>query len=315
MPKARGFTLIELLVVIAIIAILMALLLPAVQQAREAARRTQCRNNLKQLGLALHNYAGAYSMFPPGHMDTYTDGISAGARHHFGWLTSLLPYVDQQPLYNRIDFNRASLTLNVHVNPDFYAVGTIDIPMFVCPSDPVGRSNPNFAPSNYLGSQGNLCNCRDINCDGLFGHSSYTRLQWITDGTSQTIAIGETIKSDGDPNTVKDNYIFTNTAGSSAQDLTTCQSVYPNASDRATIWFGGQPQYNIMATINVPNHRLFDCIAPNYGCTNFAARSFHVGGALLAFADGSVHFLSDNIDVRVYQALGSRAGSETVGEF
>ncbi len=315
MSRRGGFTLIELLGVIAIIAILIALLLPAVQQAREAARRTQCRSHLKQLGLALHNYAGSHGMFPPGHMDTYTDGISAGARHHFGWLTSLLPYVDQGPLYSQIDFSAASLTLNAHVNPVFYAAGTVDIPLFVCPSDPVGRANPNFAPANYLGSQGNLCNCRSTACDGLFGHSSYTRLAWITDGTSQTIAVGETLKSDMDPNTVKDNYIFTNAAGSNAQDVTTCQAVFPNASDRGTIWFGGQPQYNIMATINVPNHRLFDCIAPNYGCTNFAARSTHVGGALLTFADGSVHFISENVDVHVYQALGSRAGSETVGEY
>ena len=90
--RRRAFTLIELLVVIAIIAILIALLLPAVQQARESARRTQCRNNLKQLGIALHNYADSHGMLPAGHMDTYTDYVSAGARHQFSWLTALLPF-------------------------------------------------------------------------------------------------------------------------------------------------------------------------------------------------------------------------------
>ncbi len=312
----RGFTLIELLVVIAIIAVLVSILLPAVQQARAAARAAQCRNNLKQLGLGLHNYASTFGMFPAGHMDTYTDGISAGARHHFGWLTALLPFVDQAALYNKISFESVTaVSPNIHTNPDFYPVGTVDIAMFVCPSDPVRRANANFAPANYLGSQGNLCNCRDVNCDGLFGHSSYTRLEWIKDGLSMTIAAGETLKSDMNPATVDDNYIFTNASGSSAQDLSTCQSVAPTASDRGTVWIGGQPQFNIMATINTPNHRYFDCIAPNYGCTNFAARSAHAGGANLTMSDGSVHFFSENISITVYQALGSRAGAEKVGEF
>lgn len=314
--RSRGFTLIELLVVIAIIAVLVSILLPAVQQARSAARLSQCRNNMKQLGLALHNYAETYGMFPAGHMDTYTDGVSANARHHFGWLTALLPFVDQGALYGKIPFeNVTAFSPNVHVNPEFYPVGTVDIALFVCPSDPVRRANADLAPSNYLSSQGNLCNCRGTACDGLFGHSSYTRLAWIKDGLSQTIAAGETLKSDMNPSTVDDNYIFTNSAGANAQDLSTCASVAPTASDRGTVWLGGQPQFNIMATINTPNHRYFDCIAPNYGCTNFAARSAHAGGANLILADGSVHFISENIGITVYQALGSRAGSEAVGEF
>ena len=312
--KRRGFTLIELLVVIAIIAVLIALLLPAVQQAREAARRTQCKNNLKQLGLALHNYADSHGMFPAGHMDTYTDNVSAGAHHQFSWLTALLPFIDRSTLYNQIDFNADPL-LNAQVNPKFYAVGGVDIPAFICPSDPVGRNNSTFAPTNYLGSQGNLCDCRDQKCDGLFGHSSYTRLSSIIDGLSQTIACGETLKGDMNPATIKDNYIFTNAAGANAADVNTCSAVSPNASDRATIWFGGQPQFNIMTTIRSPNDSRFDCIAPNYGCTNLAARSAHVGGAHLIFADGSVHFISENTDTRAYQALGSRAGGDVVGEY
>lgn len=313
--RRRGFTLIELLVVIAIIAVLIALLLPAVQQAREAARRTQCKNNLKQLGLALHNYADAFGMFPAGHMDTYTDYVSAGARHQFSWLTALLPYIDRANLFNMINFSDADLTLNANVNPKFYAVAGIDVPAFICPSDPVSRVNPTLAPTNYMGSQGNLCDCRASACSGLFGHSSYARLSWITDGLSQTIACGETLKGDLNPATIPDNYIFTNAAGSNAADVTTCQSVAPTASDRATVWFGGQPQFNIMTTIRPPNDKRFDCIAPNYGCTNLAARSAHVGGVHLAFADGSVHFISENISVVTYQALGSRAGGEVVGEF
>lgn len=311
----RGFTLIELLVVIAIIAVLIALLLPAVQQARESARRTQCKNNLKQLGLALHNYADSHGMFPAGHMDTYTDYISAGARHQFSWLTALLPFIDQGPLYSQINFSDADLLVNANLNPKFAAVASVSVPAFICPSDPVPRVSSTLAPTNYLASQGNRCDCRDQNCSGLFGHSSYARLSSITDGLSQTIACGETLKGDLNPATVPDNYIFTNASGSSATDVSTCQAVAPTASDRATVWFGGQPQFNIMTTIRGPNDRRFDCIAPNYGCTNLAARSAHVGGAHLVFADGSVHFISENIDVTTYQALGSRAGGEVVGDY
>lgn len=313
--KRRGFTLIELLVVIAIIAMLIALLLPAVQQAREAARRTQCKNNLKQLGLALHNYADAHKMFPPGHLDSYA--IKAGtttltARHQISWLTYLLPYVDQQNVYGLIDFNQLG-GLTANSNPAFIPAGKTDIAVFICPSDPVGRFIADWAPANYFASQGNLCDCRDANCSGLFGHNSFTRLAWITDGLSQTIACGESLKGDMNPATIKDNYIFD--ASANAQDVSTCAPFAPNASDRGTAWIGGQAQLNIMATIRTPNDRNFDCIAPNYGCTNFAARSFHVGGAHLTFADGSVHFISENIDLRTYQALGSRAGGDVVGEY
>ncbi len=315
MNRNRAFTLIELLVVIAIIAVLVAILLPAVQQAREAARRSTCKNNLKQIGIALHNYHDVYGMFPPGHMDTYTDYVSAGARHHFSWMTSLLPMLEQNAIYDLIDFEAVSLTTNSNLNPIYYSAGTVDIPVFLCPSDPVPRMDPNLAPTNYMGSQGNRCNCRAKDCDGVFGHSSYTPMSWITDGLSQTIAVGETLKGDLDPNTVNDNYIFTNTSGSNAADVTTCQSVYPNAADRATVWIAGQPQYNIMATIRPPNDKNFDCIAPNYGCTNFAARSAHKGGAQLIFCDGSVHFISENIDKGTYQALGSRDSGDIPGEY
>lgn len=311
----RGFTLIELLVVIAIIAILIALLLPAVQQAREAARRSQCKNNSKQIGMALHNYADVHKMLPPGHLDSYTPTPGANARHQFSWLTYLLPYLDQKTVYQKIDFNQLSYTLNANVNPAFIPVGTVNIPLFLCPSDPVGRFDVNWAPSNYFGSQGNLCDCRDINCSGLFGHSSFTRLEWIKDGLSQTIAFGESLKGDLNAATIDDNYIFTNTAGTSAQNVSTCVAAAPNASDRGTAWFGGQPQFNIMATIRPPNDKFFDCIAPNFGCTNFAARSAHAGGAHLGLADGSVRFISQNISLTTYQALGSRAVKDIPGDF
>ena len=130
--RRMGFTLIELLVVIAIIAILVSLLLPAVQQAREAARRTQCKNNLRQLGLALHNYHDVHRMFPAGHMESGVDGPSF--RHQFSWLTYCLPYIEQTNVYNLINFSQIDLTLSAHQNTAFMVAGRVDVPVFICPS-------------------------------------------------------------------------------------------------------------------------------------------------------------------------------------
>jgi prepilin-type N-terminal cleavage/methylation domain-containing protein len=135
--RQRGFTLIELLVVIAIIAILIALLLPAVQQAREAARRSTCKNHLKQFGLALHNYHDAFLLFPASSMISTTNcsdmGVPAGARQKFGWGVMLLPYIDQANSYNHYDFTRE---FNVAPNSDMNA-GGFAISTFICPSSPL----------------------------------------------------------------------------------------------------------------------------------------------------------------------------------
>lgn len=308
----HGFTLIELLVVIAIIAVLIALLLPAVQQAREAARRTQCKNNLKQLGVALHNYHDTHGVFPAGHMESGWDGPSY--RHQFGWLTYLLPFVDQSNVYNQIDFSAVSLTLSAHQNPVFQPAGKTVIETFLCPSDPVGKVDPQWAPTNYMSNQGTLCDARDRGGNGVFGHNSWMRIRDITDGTSQTIAAGEVLKGDLNVSTLRDNYIFIRNLAN-AGNIDSCQAYPPNASDLATVWLGGNPQNNMFSTNRVPNDRRYDCVSPSYGCTNFAARSQHVGGAHLVFADGSVHFISENVSEEVYRSLGTRNGGEVVGEY
>ncbi|MCA9034290.1 MAG: DUF1559 domain-containing protein [Planctomycetaceae bacterium] len=310
--RRLGFTLIELLVVIAIIAILIALLLPAVQQAREAARRTQCKNNLKQLGIALHNYHDTHGMFPAGHMESGVDGPSY--RHQFGWLTYLLPFVEQAPLYKQVNFSQIDLTLSAHQNPAFMAVGGTDVSAFICPSDPTGRNNSDWAPTNYLGNQGTTCQSRDKSGSGVFGHNSWMKIRDITDGTSNTIAAAEILKGDFNVNSVRDNYIFIRNAAD-ANNIDTCQAFPPNSSDLGGVWLGGTPQNNLFSTNRTPNDRRFDCISPNFGCTNFAARSQHVGGAQVILADGSVHFISESISIEVYHALGTRNGGEVVGEF
>jgi len=321
-PVARlhaAFTLIELLVVIAIIGVLVSMLLPAVQASRAAARRMQCQNNLKQLGLALHNYHGVHRMFPAGHLDTGTSGPAY--RHQIGWLTYLLPYVEQPSVYELIDFTQigpsnSSPNPNGSAtnNPAFYAAGGTNISVFLCPSDPVPRVDPVWAPTNYLGNQGPDCRCRGKSCNGIFGHDTWTRFAEITDGTSNTIAIGETLKGDLTPSSLQDNYFY-RPPGGNAQDIDSCQGGTLNRSDRATVWFGGNPQHNMFSTDRAPNDRRFDCIAPNNGCTNFAARSVHADGAHFGFCDGSVHFISDGIDQDVIRAIGSKRGAEDVGEF
>ncbi|RMF40892.1 MAG: DUF1559 domain-containing protein [Planctomycetota bacterium] len=310
--RPAGFTLVELLVVIAIIGILVGLLLPAVQAAREAARRIQCANNLKQLGLALHNYHSAHRMFPAGHMETGWDGPSY--RHQFSWLTYLLPYLEQSNVYNLIEFSKIDLRRSANENPAFMVAGSVDIPVFICPSDPTGRVDPDWAPTNYLGNQGITCSSRGPRSNGVFGHDSWTKIRDIIDGTSNTIASAEVLKGDFDVNTIRDNYIFIRRAAN-ADDIATCQVFPPNRSDLAGVWLGGPPQYNMFSTNRAPNDRRFDCVSPHHGCTNFAARSQHTGGIQSILADGSVHFISENINLQVYHALGTRNGGEVVGEF
>ncbi len=188
--RTRGFTLIELLVVIAIIAVLIALLLPAVQQAREAARRAQCKNNLKQIGLALHNYESSHSSLPPGRV---------GFPMTFSSLAAIQPYMDGGALYNLIDFNKAPTYAEPPVAPysqNVIAAMTI-VPTFLCPSDFGVVQGNSYAPTNYVACTGSGANTAaryirrgdgvmmDVKLGGL------TRFRDITDGMSSTVAFSE----------------------------------------------------------------------------------------------------------------------------
>ena len=297
----RGFTLIELLVVIAIIAVLIALLLPAVQQAREAARRTQCKNNLRQIGLALHNYHDVCRVFPSGWIAV--DGSGAPNAHEgtsgVGWATMILPYIEQANVYGQ--FN-ASQPLTDPVNAVFLRS---QIPGYKCPSDPQpdyfaiteeggGAVLANLPIANYIGCFGpeNLDGCEnppgnlpvrpDGTCkgSGVFGHNSSVRIASITDGTTNTFLAGER-------KTVTKLDWFTSWPGMIAEGEEAFQRVCGSAD-------------------HVPND-------PATHFDDFS--SHHTGGAQFCLGDGSVRFISENIDKGVFQSLATIQGSEVIGEF
>lgn len=201
--RVRGFTLIELLVVIAIIAILIALLLPAVQQAREAARRSQCKNNLKQLGLALHNYESSLKVFPMTNAQNYlpnTQGFSPQAR--------LLPYMEQANLQRLLDFTQPAFTgpfNNLVPNPLFATTFATPLPIFLCPSDPAPSQNQGaggiiYGGNNYMMSYGSGTGTNyDLRwrTDGIVYENSNAKISDVKDGTSNTVFMSESVRSIG----------------------------------------------------------------------------------------------------------------------
>jgi prepilin-type N-terminal cleavage/methylation domain-containing protein/prepilin-type processing-associated H-X9-DG protein len=328
MPRSSqrriGFTLIELLVVIAIIAILIALLLPAVQQAREAARRTQCKNNLKQIGLALHNYHDSLSTFPPGafwNLPAYGPCSNTANQplttHQKGSiLVHLLPYIDQAPLYNLWDFTQCNADLSRFPNSTA-ELRTQIMPAYRCPSDTAPPTNGTQATHNYAacfgagntagtppGTGNPNCQCNNApfqpfvrpntdpnNAPGMFTRAwRITRIRDCVDGTSNTIAFGE---------------------------------VRPDCSGHANAGWGSSNNGNGLITTIIPIN--YDsCITTTPTNTSAACgnrcnwvtelgyKSRHTGGAHMLLCDGSVRFFSENIDMNTYANLGSKADKNPV---
>lgn len=328
-----GFTLIELLVCVAIIAILVALILPAVQQAREAARRIQCQNNLKQLGIALHNYHDTNGAFPPGWIGRDMVGIGQSPRdfgYSWAWGAFLLPYCEQLALYEQLGIGNTSNP------PGPKDPGDSSLQVFLCPSDAAGTesgrglwsSTPTgqdslfagYAKSNYVavngygissldrlepwfsagGTVGTPMLYRSPREDGIFGAHTATKVRDILDGTSQTFAIGER-----------------------SQDKVNRSKPYGSVWIRNCGQFPG-PGFVIMVSAtfrdadsvsgavhqNRPiNHAVNGYRAPD------GFSSSHSGGASFLFADGSVRFIKENIDRSVYGNLGSMADGNVIGEF
>ena len=332
--RRRAFTLIELLVVIAIIAILIALLLPAVQQAREAARRTQCKNNLKQIGLALHNYHDTYDQLPnfkfayssnQASQNPYIAGGCPGwvRSRGFGWRVAILPYIDQGPLYNQIDQNDGGYSGCFggipSGSPTFIARNTV-LPAFICPSDPseVSRDN-NLQGTNYPAavrarsdqSHSDIRNNDNTKDLGLITRSG-ARIE-APDGSSNTILVGEVYRG-------KD--FFRRGGGGSNQNGRRCRDWM-----ESTAWCQCNAAVTVDTSINDPNNpkqyvqerRMNDDRRDEVSWTdsvnggNSGPRplsSTHEGGAQALMGDGRVVFVSENSDFVTWAHMFSREGGE-----
>lgn len=314
--RSGGFTLIELLVVIAIIAILIALLLPAVQQAREAARRTQCKNNLKQLGLALHNYLDTHQVFPPGSMGskavsgTTWCSSSSGDATAMGlgapWTVMILPFLDEGPRYNNFNFNLKFMSsTNVTCGCANDAQCLKPNTKFQCPSDPAGSSG--VAINNYFGVQGggatpdtpNGCGVpstsptRVFYMNGAMFYNSAISTRDFSDGTSNVYMIGET-KYAQHPAGRPDGFYIT--WASSAK--------YDNSGTPATL-AAARLQIN-SSTLDPLKTNTFEIQTQLFG-------SRHTGGCHFLLADGSVQFVSENINLATYQTMAIRNDGFPVG--
>jgi prepilin-type N-terminal cleavage/methylation domain-containing protein len=281
----RGFTLIELLVVIAIIAILIALLLPAVQQAREAARRTQCRNNMHQLGLALHNYHDAHSTFPMG------QGYSGSGHYNFySWVTAILPYMDEATLYNAYNHGQcAAWGYGGYLANT--TVGQSVLAQMRCPSDSDAEAwgYQTYAQSCYATCRGTV-----LADDGLMFYISKIRIRDIDDGSSQTLAFGEI-------------------AWPRKKQWDAPRTLY-NSDSCIRPWIGSSSGIGRHTGAPINSSPNTDSGAPSAICGGNCFSSRHEGGAFFTFGDGAVRFLSENIDGTTFQALSTRGGNELVDD-
>lgn len=297
MNLRRAFTLIELLVVIAIIAILVALLLPAVQQAREAARRSSCKNNLKQIGLALQNYHDTHSVFPPGYI---RNASTTGPRFpNFGWAVMILPQMEQSALYDVIGAASSNFAVDWNTdNQTLFDLSSSIIDANLCPSDPGGAINTDWGISTTL-TGNRAAKSNYMANDQAFGSNSKIAMRDITDGTSNTLFVGEKTSL----NSFYAGIWMGAHKWGSADTNVTSESILGKAKGNT----GTNEDYRInfdgVGTSNASNHQ------------KNTYSSQHKGGAQFVFADGSVHFLSENIDLGTYNNLADEQDGKVLGEF
>ncbi len=356
----RGFTLIELLVVIAIIAVLIALLLPAVQSAREAARRAQCTNNLKQIALGALNYESANGSLPIGVIMQSDFNYSWSCAYGgFGWTSFalMLPFMEQQTLYNSFNFllydggtaAEGSLYIGGVACGPINSTGNLaQVNSYICPSDmqqqsKVSATGNYYSQSSYAGSAGTFdiwhwyCGCppsvSGVSCagstqiagDGIFYGNAATRLQAITDGTSNTFAFGEQSRFLNDPDTIMQEWSRALWFGSSAPNSTRISGTASTVPYLNAAFYPGDAGLSLgLSPTGQVNAWLFLQEGSDWRPVGqFGFRSLHPGGANFAFCDGSVHFIKQTIslgspnytppiNIGVYRQLSTRKGGEIV---
>ena len=331
LPKKRhlGFTLIELLVVIAIIAVLIALLLPAVQAAREAARRMQCANNLKQMGLALHNYHSSWNSFPVGFLYAYQGVLPNSSPLQYRWsvLAQMAPQLEQVNLYNALNFNFPVAHMPTGGPTPFWpyfpantTVMATQVAIFLCPSDGAPAPTVDSGPTNYAFCSGDGSNGGDATAaDGSFILGPAQSVASLTDGTSLTAAAAEQLLGIAGPYSqtppapvpVPVNRAMARVAAGPLTDNACAASSAGWLLNKGASWWDGNYQNALYNHYLPPNADRPDCIVyHNPGWK--AARSFHPGGVNLLYCDGHIAFVKDAVSLTTWRALSTRAGGEVI---
>jgi prepilin-type N-terminal cleavage/methylation domain-containing protein len=313
--RKSGFTLIELLVVIAIIAVLIALLLPAVQQAREAARRSQCKNNLKQLGLAFHNYHEVYGVFP--------NGSDNATNYHMGWAPKIFPQIDEANRWNAmvvLSPNPLQILMPWRFDSAPHMGATTlwgPVPVLACPSSPLGNTSPDIVntllpwivgqgalhyracngPAEYLGNPSDGVAFQWGNT-GILHPNSSTRMADVVDGSSNTILLGESSSSL--------TWTTANKQGWMGIQPWTWGTYYYSPGTNGT---------NARLTLDSKTIRYPINFKGSFNNNDTPYTSAHVGGAHFLLTDGAVRFISENISLTTLKSLGTRNTGEVVGEF
>ncbi|MEI8017872.1 MAG: DUF1559 domain-containing protein [Schlesneria sp.] len=338
--RRRGFTLIELLVVIAIIAVLIALLLPAVQQAREAARRTQCKNNLKQMGLAMHNYHDVYDSFPNGNVASSVGGWG------ISWYIRILPYVDQAPIYNKITFSGSHPgwsccgdAANTGGDANGRVMSGVRFAFTVCPSSPLndmrdsggyvtehpqyygimgatdgdGFTNPASRKALCCGCCGNQAATGLISSGGMLVPTASKKMKDISDGSSNQLLVGESSM-----------FVLDAPNGNRIADVNGVHGMLMGGPNLTTIDACNgcmfERQFNLTTVRYAPNapavnnNASWPGIDDNFGI-NKPLNSAHTGGVHALLCDGSVRFISNNMDMQTLRRVSTRDDGQAIGDF